>query len=311
MPTMDRRRRTRKGFLPPVVSTQAEKGIRRREPEREGTATRKPISSGVRSRIPLRLFAVGPNRETAAKPMKNPRVAPARPWPGVPTVSWPGCNAAFRGSPSTMKVPATVAIRSMDTKYRPTQLYFTARGIREIFRDAPDSARRGDVDPYHVFRRTARLPAAAVPARSAVRGIHRLLHGDVLDPGGDSVAGRPVLDLPSPRDPLREGAGCDEVFLPVGLRGRIRLPDLGRGADSRHHIPEAGKGGLETDGQRREPGKDAGSLHHLRIRTGGADGRGPARPDEHPLRPHRNERGASSPASAGRDSRRPGGREAS
>jgi hypothetical protein len=36
--------------------------------------------------IPLRFFAVGPKRETAANPMKNPRVAPANPWTGVPTV---------------------------------------------------------------------------------------------------------------------------------------------------------------------------------------------------------------------------------
>src|SRR5512139_4018958 len=84
MPAMERKRRTRNGFFPPVVSTQAEKGIRSKEPDRDGAATRKPTSSGPRPMIPLRFFAVGPKRDTAAKPMKNPRVAPARPWTGVP-----------------------------------------------------------------------------------------------------------------------------------------------------------------------------------------------------------------------------------
>ncbi len=45
--------------------------------------------------IPLRLFAVGPNRETAANPMKNPRVAPANPWIGVPIVLKPECGSSF------------------------------------------------------------------------------------------------------------------------------------------------------------------------------------------------------------------------
>src|SRR5512147_2357879 len=95
MPMMERRRRTRKGFFPPVVSTHAENGIRSRDPEREGAATRKPTSSGLRPRIPLRFFAVGPKSETAAKPMKNPRVAPVSPWTGVPNVVEPACGSAF------------------------------------------------------------------------------------------------------------------------------------------------------------------------------------------------------------------------
>src|SRR5512134_1446974 len=95
MPTMERRRRTRKGFFPPVVSTQAEKGIRSRDPERDGAATRKPTSRGPRPMIPLRLFAVGPNRETAANPMKNPRVAPVNPWTGVPMVPKPTFDSTF------------------------------------------------------------------------------------------------------------------------------------------------------------------------------------------------------------------------
>src|SRR5512144_38289 len=95
MPTMERRRRIRKGFFPPVVSTQAEKGIRSRDPEREGAATRNPTSRGLRPMIPLRLFAVGPKRETAAKPMKNPKVAPARPRTGVPIVVKAAVSSAF------------------------------------------------------------------------------------------------------------------------------------------------------------------------------------------------------------------------
>src|SRR5512143_2969760 len=95
MPMMERRRRTRKGFFPPVVSTHAENGIRSRDPEREGAATRKPTSVGLRPRIPLRFFAVGPKSETAAKPMKNPRVAPASPWAGVPKVVKFACGSVF------------------------------------------------------------------------------------------------------------------------------------------------------------------------------------------------------------------------
>src|SRR3990172_557367 len=99
MPAMERRRRTRYGFLPPVVSTQAEKGIRNRDPEREGAATRSPTSRGVSPRIPLKLFAVGPKRETAAKPMKNPRVAPASPWAGVPFVAATGIPSCVIPAP--------------------------------------------------------------------------------------------------------------------------------------------------------------------------------------------------------------------
>src|SRR5512141_1887604 len=95
MPTMERRRRTRKGFFPPVVSTHAENGIRRRDPEREGAATRKPTSRGLRPRIPLRFFAVGPKSDTAANPMKNPRVAPASPWAGDPNIVKPENGSAF------------------------------------------------------------------------------------------------------------------------------------------------------------------------------------------------------------------------
>src|SRR3990172_9670490 len=92
---MERRRRTRKGFFPPVVSTHAENGIRSRDPERDGAATRKPTSRGLRPRIPLRLFAVGPKSETAAKPMKNPRVAPVSPRAGVPVVARFPCGSSF------------------------------------------------------------------------------------------------------------------------------------------------------------------------------------------------------------------------
>jgi hypothetical protein len=45
--------------------------------------------------IPLRFFAVGPKRETAANPMKNPRVAPVNPWSGVPMVLKSGDDTPF------------------------------------------------------------------------------------------------------------------------------------------------------------------------------------------------------------------------
>ena len=45
--------------------------------------------------IPLRLFAVGPKSETAAKPMKNPRVAPVSPPAGVPIVAKLPCGSSF------------------------------------------------------------------------------------------------------------------------------------------------------------------------------------------------------------------------
>src|SRR3972149_11209233 len=63
------------GLRPPVVSTQAPKGIRNNEPDREGMATRKPIITGLNPITSLNLCAVGPNKATAAKPMKKPSVA--------------------------------------------------------------------------------------------------------------------------------------------------------------------------------------------------------------------------------------------
>ena len=43
MPTIEMPSRTRNGLRPPVVSTQAAKGMRSSEPESDGMATRKPI----------------------------------------------------------------------------------------------------------------------------------------------------------------------------------------------------------------------------------------------------------------------------
>ena len=64
------------GFLPPAVSTQAENGIRRSDPESEGMAIRNPINTGSSLSTSWNLPAVGPNKATAAKPEKKPMVAP-------------------------------------------------------------------------------------------------------------------------------------------------------------------------------------------------------------------------------------------
>jgi len=96
IPMMDKESRMRKGFLPPVVSTQAEKGILKREPDRAGVATRNPTMTGPRSMTSWMLFAVGANNETAAKPTKKPRVAPVNPILGLPI-------ALYRSFPSFIK----------------------------------------------------------------------------------------------------------------------------------------------------------------------------------------------------------------
>ncbi len=97
MPATESTNKTRKGFLPPVVSTQAENGIRSREPESAGMETRKPIIRGVSSMTSLKRLAVGPNRATAAKPTKKPRVAPKSPWTGVPRSGSGGRDGAAHG----------------------------------------------------------------------------------------------------------------------------------------------------------------------------------------------------------------------
>lgn len=49
-------------------------------------ATRRPIIAGLRSIASLNFIAVGPYRETAANPKKNPKVLPINPIAGVPLV---------------------------------------------------------------------------------------------------------------------------------------------------------------------------------------------------------------------------------
>ena len=83
-PAKESPRSTRKGLRPPVVSTQAEKGMRSRDPDRFGMETRSPAAAGVKLAAVARNFAVGPKSDTPAKPMKKPRVAPQRPIVGVP-----------------------------------------------------------------------------------------------------------------------------------------------------------------------------------------------------------------------------------
>src|SRR5512141_49391 len=303
MPMMERRRRTRKGFFPPVVSTHDENGIRSRDPEREGAATRDPTSRGLRPRIPLRFFAVGPKSETAANPMKNPRVAPVSPWAGVPNIVLSACGSVF-----ILAFPpgAGPEAHQDSTGNRMVSVYnWICQGESVVVSGGGNHVDSNDID-----RRPDRLLPAAAAARSAVCRLHLPLRAGLLEHGRDQVAGRPVLDLPSPRDPCRQGKGCHEVLLPDGLSWGFRFSDLGRGADARHHFPKTGKGGVETDGQRGEPRKGPGPFHRLRIRPGGQNRRRSARSPEHPLCPHRNERRAVPPATQGWHPGRPWRREA-
>lgn len=83
-PIAERISRIKKGFLPPAVSTHAPNGILNSDPVSEGIATSRPTIAGVSSIASLNLIAVGPYRETAANPKKNPIVVPSRPLAGVP-----------------------------------------------------------------------------------------------------------------------------------------------------------------------------------------------------------------------------------
>ena len=67
-------RRKTKPFRPPLASTLAPKGIRRREPVSEGIATNNPTSVGVRFMAAASVELVGPKREIAITPKKNPIV---------------------------------------------------------------------------------------------------------------------------------------------------------------------------------------------------------------------------------------------
>ena len=96
MPRMERISKTRNGLRPPVVSTQAEKGMRSSEPESMGMATSKPTNTGLSCMTSLNLCAVGPYNDTAAKPMKNPNVAPKRPSVGFPLSLYLDMNASYQ-----------------------------------------------------------------------------------------------------------------------------------------------------------------------------------------------------------------------
>ena len=84
MPIIERISNMRKGLRPPLVSTVAENGILRMEPDKFGMEIRRPTILGDRFRASLKSKAAGPNRDTAAKPIKNPRVAPHNPRLGLP-----------------------------------------------------------------------------------------------------------------------------------------------------------------------------------------------------------------------------------
>lgn len=77
-PIAEQSMRKLKDFRPPFTSTDAPNGIRRREPESDGTATRRPTSAGVRPMTSVRALAVGPKREIDIAPKKKPRVAARR-----------------------------------------------------------------------------------------------------------------------------------------------------------------------------------------------------------------------------------------
>lgn len=117
---------------PPVVSTQAPNGMRSSDPVRDGMATRTPSSVGLSPIRSLIAFAVGPNKDTAAKPKKNPSVAPHRPCPGEPH-TFPGAEMAgeFMSSPFRLQLlrggdtshPALGSRTSLRSRYHTTRWY--------------------------------------------------------------------------------------------------------------------------------------------------------------------------------------------
>ena len=72
---IERINKTRNGFLPPVVSVQAENGMRNNDPDKAGAEIKNPTNTGLRCITSLIMLAVVPNSETAAKPIKKPNVA--------------------------------------------------------------------------------------------------------------------------------------------------------------------------------------------------------------------------------------------
>ena len=84
---MDKINKIKNGFLPPVVSTHAAKGIRSREPDNDGVATSNPSKRGSICMASLNMLAVDPNKATDANPKKNPSVAPNSPLLGSPFIS--------------------------------------------------------------------------------------------------------------------------------------------------------------------------------------------------------------------------------
>ena len=69
--------RIRIGFLPPMRSTMAPKGILSSEPVSAGQAARMPIRKGSTSMACLSFGTMGPNAETPANPAKNASVVHA------------------------------------------------------------------------------------------------------------------------------------------------------------------------------------------------------------------------------------------
>ena len=117
IPRVERLSSTRKGFRPPMVSTQAENGILRSDPESSGAATAKPRSTGDRPMPAWSFCAIGPKRATAAKPTKKPSVAPTSPSVGVPFSVVIGVTAIdeFEGNISLSMAPPGNTERSRGT----------------------------------------------------------------------------------------------------------------------------------------------------------------------------------------------------
>jgi hypothetical protein len=65
----------RNGLRPPVVSTQAENGIRKSDPDKDGAAIKRPSSVGLKNINSLNRNAIGEKTATAENPKKNAVVA--------------------------------------------------------------------------------------------------------------------------------------------------------------------------------------------------------------------------------------------
>ncbi len=87
-PTIAIESRVSRGFFPPALSTQAPNGILRSEPVSWGAATRKPSRVAEIPSADLKFEPSGLISATAVNPTKKPKVAPKRPIPWLPLISY-------------------------------------------------------------------------------------------------------------------------------------------------------------------------------------------------------------------------------